>query len=279
MAALWTAPSDSAGNSYKIASAGDKSGSRKLVAVTSRRRPWKGALIFSGVVLLATISVMVLVPTERVLLEVGAMLAGLGVGAWFSRFGVPRRWVGSVVLILVIAVWSALGTAGYAWFGGFLAGTLAGVAWGRAVANRTVQPAAPWTVDAQGFATVADARSAAAAALRSLDGKKHGRLSVNRGSAGFEVAGGVESGMICHRNADVTNEGSWAVLVRSAGIADESVEVPMGDVQGFMPARLVHDLASVEAALAVFFRNPRASSFGPEWVTGSEAEATRLTTP
>ena len=138
---------------------------------TRRRRPWEGSLIFSGVVLLATISVMVFVPTERVLLEVGAMLAGLGVGTWFSRFGVPRRWVGSVVLILFIAGWFALGTAGYAWFGGFLAGTLAGVAWGRAVANRTVQPEAPWTVDAQGFATVADARSATAAALRSLDGK------------------------------------------------------------------------------------------------------------
>ena len=246
---------------------------------TSRRRPWEGALIFSGVVLLATISVMVFVPTERVVLEVGAMLAGLGVGAGLSRFGVPRRWVGSVVLILFIAVWFALGTAGYAWFGGFLAGTLAGVARGRAVANRTVQPAAPWTVDAQGFATVADARSATAAALRSLDGRKHGRLSVNRGSAGFEVAGGVESGMICHRNADVTNEGSWAVLVRSAGTAEKSVEIPMGDVTGFMPPRLVHDLSSVEAVLAEFFNNPGASSFGPDWVTGDEAEATRLTTP
>ena len=137
----------------------------------TRRRPWKGALIFSGVVLLATISVMVFVATERVSLEIGAMLAGLTAGAWLSRFGVRRRWMGSVILILFVAVWFASGTAGYAWFGGFLAGTLTGVAWGRAVANRIVQPAAPWTVDAQGFATVADARSATAAALRTLDGK------------------------------------------------------------------------------------------------------------
>ena len=83
--------------------------------------------------------VMVLMPTEQVLLEVGAMLAGLGVGAWFTRFGVPRRWMGSAVLFLFIALWIGLGTAGYAWFGGFFAGTLAGLAWGRLVANRTIR--------------------------------------------------------------------------------------------------------------------------------------------
>lgn len=245
---------------------------------TNRRRLWKGALILSGVVVLATMSVMVFVPTEQVLLEAGAMLAGLGVGAWFTRFGVPRRWMGSAVLFLFIAVWVVLGTAGYAWFGGFLAGTLAGVAWGRVVANRTVQEAAaPWTVDVEGFETVEEARSAAIAALRSLDGKKSGRLSVDHGSARFEVAGGVGQGMVCHRNADSTDENSWAVL-QSAGVADESVEVPMGDVQGFMPARLVHDLVSVEVALSGFFTSPGASSFGPEWVMGNEAEGTRLTT-
>jgi len=222
--------------------------------------------------------VMVLMPTEQVLLEVGAMLAGLGVGAWFTRFGVPRRWMGSAVLFLFIALWIGLGTAGYAWFGGFFAGTLAGLAWGRLVANRTIrEDHAPWTVDAEGFATVAEARSAAIAALRSLDGQKSGRLSVDHGSARFEVAGGVDPGMVCHRNADSTDANSWAVL-QSAGVAEDSVEVPMGDVQGFMPARLVHDLASVETALTDFLANPRASSFGPEWVVGIEAESTRLTT-
>ena len=107
---------------------------------TNRRRPWKGALIFSALVLLAAISVMVFVPTDRVLLEMGALTAGFLAAAGLVRFGVPRRWMGSVVLVLFIAVWFALGTAGYAWFGGFLAGASAGVAWGRAVANRTVRP-------------------------------------------------------------------------------------------------------------------------------------------
>jgi hypothetical protein len=165
---------------------------RKLEVVKdNRRRSWKGALILSGVVLLATIAGMVFAPRERVLLEVGAMLAGLGGGAWLTRFGVSRQWIGSVVLVLFVAVCVVLGSSGYAWFGGFFAGTLAGVAWGRALANRTVQVAAPWTVDAEGFVTVGAARSAAVAALRSLDGKKSGRLSVDRGSARFEVAGGV----------------------------------------------------------------------------------------
>lgn len=115
---------------------------RKLTVVRSnRRRPWKGALIFSGLVLLATVSVMVFVPTEQVLLEIGAMIAGLLAGAVLVRFGVTKRWMSSVVLVLFIAVWFALGTAGYAWFGGFLAGASAGVAWGRAVGNRTIKPA------------------------------------------------------------------------------------------------------------------------------------------
>ena len=52
---------------------------------------------------------------------------------------------------------------------------------------------------------------------------------------------------------------SAAVAVILAG-ADESVEVPMGNV----PAKFVHDLDSIEAAVANFFRNPKASSFGTE---------------
>lgn len=244
---------------------------------TNRQRPWKGALIFSGLVVLAVISVMVFVPTERVLLEVGALTAGLLAGTGLVRFGVPRRWMGSVVLVLFIAVWFALGTAGYAWFGGFLAGASAGVAWGRAVANRTVRPAAPWMVDGQGLASAAEARSAAGAALRSLDGKSRGRLAVEHGAARFEVAGGVGVGLVCHRNADATDEGSWAVLVRSEGVAEESVEVPMGAGSGYMPARFVHDLAPVQAALNEFLKNPESSSLGPAWLTGNEAEATRLT--
>lgn len=110
---------------------------RKLAVVGSnRRRPWKGALIFSGLVLLATVAVMVFVPTKQVLLEIGAMSAGLLAAALLVRFGVTKRWMSSVVLVVFIAVWFALGTAGYAWFGGFLAGASAGVAWGRTVENR-----------------------------------------------------------------------------------------------------------------------------------------------
>lgn len=92
--------------------------------------------------MLATISVMVVVPTEQVLLEVAALVAGLLAGAILVRFGVPRRWMGPAVLVLFIAVWFALGTAGYAWFGGFLAGPSAGVARGRAAGSRTKQPVA-----------------------------------------------------------------------------------------------------------------------------------------
>jgi hypothetical protein len=228
-------------------------------------------------VLLATVSVMVFVPNERLVLEIGALLAGLAVGTLFLRFGLPRRWMGSVVLILFVVVWFALGTAGYAWFGGFIAGTFMGVAWGRAVKNRTVKPAAPWTVDEQGFDTLAEARRAAGEALHALDGKKQGRLFVEHGAARFEVTGGVGLGLVCHRSADTADEGSWAVTVRPGQVSDESVEIQMGKVEGLMPLRLVHDPAPVEAALADFFESPRSSSYGPEWMTGPEAEATRLT--
>lgn len=109
---------------------------------SNRRRPWKGALIFSGLVVLATVAVMVFVPTEQVLLELGAMVAGLLAGAVLVRLGVTKRWMSSAVLVLFIAVWFALGTSGYAWFGGFLAGAAAGVAWGRTAGNRAEDPTA-----------------------------------------------------------------------------------------------------------------------------------------
>jgi hypothetical protein len=244
----------------------------------SRRLPWKGSLIFSGLVLLATVAVMVFVPTEQVLLEVGVLIAGLLAGSRLVRFGVPRRWIGSLVLVLFLVVWLALGTAGYAWFGGFLAGTCAGVAWGRAVENRTASAAAPWIVDEQGFDTVAEARAAADAALSALDGNTRGRLTVEHGSARLEVVGSTSSGLVCHRNSEAADEGSWAVLVRPGQVTEESVEVPMGDAKGFIPSRWVNDPAHVEAALADFFKNPRALSFGPEWMTGGDAGATRLST-
>lgn len=244
----------------------------------NHRRPWIGALIFSGLALVGTISIMVFVPTGQVLLEAGVMMAGLVAGAVLVRFGISRRWMGSVVLVLFIAAWFALGTAGYAWFGGFLAGACAGVAWGRMAANRTRETDAPWTVNGQGFANADEARLAADTGLLSLDGRKHGRLTVNHGSARFEVAGNPRLGMLCHQNADARNEASWAVLARSAGTGGASVEVPIGDVKALMPPRLMHDFAAVEAALDDFFSNPWASSLGPEWETGSDAGATRLRT-
>lgn len=99
------------------------------------RNTVRGLLVLSGVALLATTAVMVFVPTERIWLEIGALAAGLGAGAWLARFGVSGRWTGSAVVVLFIAVWFALGTAGYAWFGGFLAGTGIGAA--SAIANCT----------------------------------------------------------------------------------------------------------------------------------------------
>lgn len=99
-----------------------------------------GSSIFGGIVLLATVAVMVFIPTERQLwLEVGALVMGLVVSIWVVRFGVParwQRWISPVALLLFIATWLALGTAGYAWFGGFLAGTAIGVAWAHAT-NRS----------------------------------------------------------------------------------------------------------------------------------------------
>ena len=247
--------------------------------------PVRNALILSGVLLSATVTVILIGPQDHVPQEVVALLAGLAVGVWLLRFSPPWRWLAMVVLVLSLVLCLVLGPAGIAWFGGFISGTQAGLAWQHASkrgrsAKQAREPAkkAEWLVDGRGLSTVAEAQEAAGVALHSLDGKSRGRLVVEYRSARFEVAGGVGLGMVCHRNADATNEGSWAVLVRPAGGADESMEVPMGNATGFIPSRFVHDLDSIEAALADFFRNPKASSFGPGWVTGSEAEATRLTT-
>jgi hypothetical protein len=102
-----------------------------------------GSSIFGGIVLLATVAVMVFIPTERRLwLEIGALVTGLVVSIWMVRFGVParwQRWISLIALLLFIATWFALGTAGYAWFGGFLAGAAIGVAWAHAT-NRSRQP-------------------------------------------------------------------------------------------------------------------------------------------
>jgi hypothetical protein len=92
------------------------------------------------------------------------------------------------------------------------------------------------------------------------------------------MAGSAGTGLVCHRTSDISKDASWAVLVRTDQAAENSVEVPMGDVKGFMPLRLIHDLPSVEAALFDFFNTPGSPPSGPEWLTGNEARGTRLTT-
>lgn len=168
----------------------------------------------------------------------------------------------------------------------FLSGTQAGLAWQRASkhgrkrgymdrtsARQSLERGkkSEWIVEGQAHGSEAQARKAASDALHSMDGQAKGRLTVECGTARFEVAGGVPSGFVCHRNVDAANEGSWAALTRSGQAKDESVDVSVGKAKGFMPLRLINDLESVEAALDNFFKTPASSSFGPIWVTGSEA--------
>jgi hypothetical protein len=109
-------------------------------------------------------------------------------------------------------------------------------------------------VDGQEFASGAEAREAATAALRALDGDASAHVYVEHGSARFEVAGSAGKGLVCHRNPDVSTDVSWAVLVRIDQAADNSVEVPMGDVKGFLPLWLVQDLPSVEVRFLISLR-------------------------
>lgn len=163
-----------------------------------RRNSWEGSLIFSGVVLMATLSVMVFVPNDTVF--AGGRFVTCRSGCWFS---VSSVWLTSAVDGFRCSGFVRCGVVGlgYAWFGGFLAGTFAGLAWGRAAGSRTRGPVAPCAVDKRGFGSAAEARRLADEALHSLDGAKRGRLTVEHGSARFEVAGGVKAGMVCHHAA------------------------------------------------------------------------------
>jgi len=254
------------------------------VVEKGRRRPGMGRLIIGGVILTATIALVAYAPTGPIWLKVLAMLAGLVAGACFLRFPPPWPWANPVVLVLFIGVWFALGgLPGIAWFGGFIAGANFGAAWQKSI-KQSRKPArgAAWTVDDRGFDTVMEARNAAGVALSALDGKAHRRLDVEHGSARFQVTGSAGVGLVCHRNAVAADEGSWAVLVRAGQSADDSVDnsmnVPMGTVTGFISVPLVNDLGSVESALDDFFTNPGAVPRLPLWVAGYHAEATRLST-
>lgn len=92
----------------------------------------RDALILSGVLLSATVAVILLGSQGYVLHELGALLAGLAVGVWLLRFSPPWRWLAVLVLVASMVLCLVLGPAGIAWFGGFLSGTQAGLAWQRA---------------------------------------------------------------------------------------------------------------------------------------------------
>lgn len=128
------------------------------------------------------------------------------------------------------------------------------------------KPKSELTVNGQGVDTLKEARKAVTEALHLLNGNKHERVVVEHGPARFEVAGALPSKLVCHRNPDAGSDFSWAVLSQ-AGRSDESVEVPIGRLKGFVPSQYVNDLGPVEAALEDFLKNPKSASLGPEWDT------------
>jgi len=101
------------------------------VVVVGRKaeHPVRNALILSGVLLSATVAVLLVGPKDHVMQEVVALLAGLAVGVWLLRFSPPWRWLAMLVLVLSLVLCLVLGPAGIAWFGGFISGTQAGLAW------------------------------------------------------------------------------------------------------------------------------------------------------
>ena len=258
------------------------------------RKPESGMsyLVFGGVLLCATLALVLFGRLEAPWQAYAALVAGAALGIWLFRFGSRHAWVSMLCLFGALAVCVVLfmtadtvGSAGLAWIGAFVAGTNLGAGWRRAAKKpkaRAARPAktaeAAWEVDGQEFVSVAKARTAASAALRALDGNASAHLYVGHGSARFEAAGSAGTGLVCHRNADVSKDASWAVLVRTDQAAEDSVEVPMGEVKGSMPVRLVHGLPAAEAALSDFFKTPESSPSGPEWLTGNEAMGTRLST-
>jgi hypothetical protein len=230
--------------------------------------------IIAGVVLVPTIAIMVFKPTEQPLNEVLLLLAGLSAGALFLRFGMPRPWMAHIVLLLFMVITVALGNYFIGWFGGFIAGSNLGVVWRVIATKKKVKY--PWTVDGQGYNTITEVRKVASTALRSLDGNKHWRLTVEHSASRFDASGSAESGLVCHRSPDADKVGSWAILGRSEHPEDTSVDVPMGGLKGFVPSRFVSDLEAAESALKDFLKNPDSASLGPEWITDEIAEDLHL---
>jgi hypothetical protein len=107
-----------------------KTGLESVVVVgRNAEHPVRNALILSGVLLSATVAVVLVGPQDHVPQEVVALLAGLAVGVWLLRFSPPWRWLAMLVLVLSLVLCLVLGPAGIAWFGGFISGTQAGLAW------------------------------------------------------------------------------------------------------------------------------------------------------
>lgn len=186
--------------------------------------------------------------------------------------------LGSLAVFAVLAANQAvLGAAGLAWFGSFIAGTNFGAAWRLAAKRASGEvPEAGWRVNGNRHGTDSAAREAAGAALHALDGGKRWRLSVEHSAAHFEIAGNAQLGLVCHRNPDAAQDALWFVLERRNHVGKDVVELPMGGLTASLPSGLVHDLATAEASLDGFFRDPDAMALGQEWTPGNLAIGTRL---
>lgn len=231
-------------------------------------------LVAGVVILTGTLALMVFGENKQQPQDIFALLLGLAVSMYLFRFGAPWKWLSFLLLASFLVVGLLLGQPGLFWMGGYVSGSNLGAAWRLAAFKDKVKAA--WVVGAKGFNTVTEARRAALAALRSLDGDKRERLVVEHGSARFEVAGTVASKLVCHRNPTAEREDSWAILSRPEEVTYKSVEVPMGPMKGFIPSQFVHAVGPVEVALEDFLTNPRSESLGPEWNRNEVAFDLRL---
>ncbi|MBD7996262.1 hypothetical protein H9639_13240 [Arthrobacter sp. Sa2CUA1] len=248
----------------------------------SKQESGLGYLVLGSAIFFGSVALVFLGQFEVTSVAVAALVAGPVVGIWLFRFGMRQAWVALVCLVGALIVAFVLltnvddyGSAGVAWLGGLVGGSNIGVGW-RAGMKKQKAPAvkkSAWLVDGRKFDTLAGARQAAETALRALDGKAKWRLTVVQGTARFEVAGGPASGYVCHRSVDGR---TWAVLANQDLASDAMVEVSMGKAVGALPRRLVQDYGSVSAALEAFLRAPKAVPAATQWVTGAEAEGTRL---
>jgi hypothetical protein len=253
---------------------------------STKRKPESGLpyLLAGGLIFCATLALVIFGHLESSGPAYVALSAGAALGTWLFRFGSRHAWIslvclfGSLMVFVILAANSdAFGSAGIAWFGSFVAGTNVGAAW-RIAANRPTARAAEaeWSVNGKRLGTAPMAREAASDALNALDGDARWRLSVEHGSARFEVAGDASQGLVCHRNPLGSRDEPWWVLDRGSHPGDDVVEVPMGEMKPSLPLRLVHDLATVNVALDDFLKNPESISLGREWTAGNLASGTRL---